>query len=88
MLPYVIRLPREFTVPGRSEHDGQEFMYVLGGRIEWEIGGETLQLEPGDAVYLDSRIPHRARALDGEALALVVVTPRASGGRAVEATSA
>jgi transcriptional regulator with XRE-family HTH domain len=84
MQPYVIQLPREFTAPGWSEHDGQEFMYVLGGRIEWEIGGETLQLEPGDAVYLDSRIPHRARALDGEAMALVVVTPRAAGARAVE----
>jgi transcriptional regulator with XRE-family HTH domain len=88
MQPYVISLPREFTAPGRSEHDGQEFMYVLGGRIEWEIGGETLQLEAGDAVYLDSRIPHRARALDGEAVALVVVTPRPASGRTGEAPSA
>jgi transcriptional regulator with XRE-family HTH domain len=76
MQPYLIRLPREFTAPGLSEHDGQEFMHVLRGRIEWQIGGELLVLEPGDSVYLDSRIPHRARALDGEAEALVVITPR------------
>ena len=54
---------------------------MLHGRVEWEIGGEVLVLEPGDSVYLDSRIPHRARALDGEAEALVVITPR-NGARA------
>jgi transcriptional regulator with XRE-family HTH domain len=76
MQPYLIRLPREFDSLARSEHRGQEFMHVLRGRVEWEIGGELLVLDPGDSVYLDSRIPHRARALDGEAEALVVVTPR------------
>jgi transcriptional regulator with XRE-family HTH domain len=78
MQPYIIRLPREFTSPGLSEHDGQEFMHVLRGRVEWQIGGERLVLDAGDSVYLDSRIPHRARALDGEAEALVVITPRQS----------
>jgi ribosomal protein L16 Arg81 hydroxylase len=29
-------------------------------------------LEPGDAVYFDARLPHRGRALDGEASAVVV----------------
>jgi transcriptional regulator with XRE-family HTH domain len=82
MQPYLVRLPPEFTSPGLSEHDGQEFMHVLRGRIEWEIGGERLALGPGDSVYLDSRIPHRARALDGEAEALVVITPRQGLGTA------
>jgi len=76
MQPYLIRLPPEFTAASGSQHDSQEFMHVLRGRVEWEIGGELLVLEPGDSVYLDSRIPHRARALDGEAEALVVITPR------------
>ena len=76
MQPYLIRLPREFDTIMRSEHEGQEFMYVLHGRVQWELGGELLELGPGDALYLDSRIPHRARALDGDAEALLVVTPR------------
>ena len=48
---------------------------VRRGGIEWDVGGETFLIGPGDSVYLDSRIPHRARALDGAAEALVVVTP-------------
>lgn len=75
MQPYLIHLPPEFSALAASEHDGQEFMHVLRGRIEWDVGGETFVIGPGDSVYLDSRIPHRARALDGAAEALVVVTP-------------
>ncbi len=75
MQPYLIRLPPEFPAPTASQHDGQEFMHVLRGRVEWDVGGETFVVGPGDSVYLDSRTPHRARALDGEAEALVVVAP-------------
>ena len=74
MQPYLIRLPPEFTAPTGAQHDGQEFMHVLRGRVEWDVGGETFVVGPGDSVYLDSRTPHRARALDGEAEALVVIT--------------
>jgi len=83
MRPFLLRLPAEFAAAAGAEHEGQEFMYVLRGRVEWDIGGETLVVGPGDSVTLDSRIPHRARALDGEAEALVVLTPwRAHSGAA------
>ncbi len=54
------------------EHDGEEFLFILSGRVEWQIGHERHLLEAGDAVYFDARLPHRGRALDGEASALVV----------------
>jgi transcriptional regulator with XRE-family HTH domain len=55
-------------VPGRSEvrpiaHDGQEFVYVLEGKVELFHDGERCTLEPGDSVYLDSTRPHLFRAL-------------------------
>ena len=58
------------------EHEGQEFMHVIAGKVEWQIGHERLVLEVGDSLYLDSRIPHRARAIDGPATALIVLTPQ------------
>ena len=70
--------PFLFTFPSRIdkyvffEHEGEEFMFVLAGRVEWQCGGEKLVLEPGDSVYFDARLPHRGRALEGEATALVV----------------
>ncbi len=54
------------------EHDGEEFLFILSGRVEWQIGHERHELEAGDAVYFDARLPHRGRALDGPASALVV----------------
>lgn len=70
--------PFLFTFPSRIdkyvffEHEGEEFMFVLTGRVEWQAGSRKLVLEPGDSVYFDARMPHRGRALDGEATALVV----------------
>ena len=87
MQPYLVRLPREFDALPRSQHEGQEFMYVLRGRVQWELGSELLELEPGDALYLDSRMPHRVRAVDGEAEALLVVTPRRAAPRAAGETA-
>jgi transcriptional regulator with XRE-family HTH domain len=54
------------------EHEGEEFLFILSGRVEWQIGHERHVLEAGDAVYFDARLPHRGRALEGEASALVV----------------
>lgn len=44
-------------------HGGKEYGYVVSGRLEVEVGGETLTLGPGDAVVFRSGSPHRFRAL-------------------------
>jgi transcriptional regulator with XRE-family HTH domain len=76
MVPFMVHLPREIDRHVFFEHDGEEFIYLLRGRVEWQIGHERHVLEAGDALSLDSRLPHRARALDGEATALMVLLPR------------
>ncbi len=52
--------------PGQPEarpiaHDGQEFVYVLEGRVELFHDGKRLTLGPGDSVYLDASRPHLFR---------------------------
>ena len=47
-----------------NSHPGQEFDYVLDGRIEIVIGGHQATLEAGDCVYFDAGRPHAMRALD------------------------
>jgi quercetin dioxygenase-like cupin family protein/DNA-binding XRE family transcriptional regulator len=44
-------------------HDGQEFVYVLEGRVELLHDGQRCTLGPGDSVYLDSSRPHQFRAV-------------------------
>jgi quercetin dioxygenase-like cupin family protein len=45
-----------------------EMFYVIEGRVEWTVGGETHILTPGDSVYIPANTVHSAKALDGKAL--------------------
>ncbi len=39
-------------------HDGAEFIFVLDGQLNVNIGGDDTTLDAGDAVYFDSSVPH------------------------------
>ena len=59
------------------EHEGEEFLFVLSGQIEFEIGDRKNRqawiLEEGDSIYFDSNLPHKGRSLTDDATALVVI---------------
>ena len=58
-----------------NSHPGQEFDYVLEGRMLVRIHGNELVLETGDCVYFDSNHGHSMQALDGKParfLALII----------------
>jgi transcriptional regulator with XRE-family HTH domain len=40
-------------------HDGEEWGMVLRGRLKVWVGDEIYFLEPGDAIYFPSNVPHR-----------------------------
>ncbi|MBF0244671.1 MAG: cupin domain-containing protein, partial [Planctomycetes bacterium] len=41
-----------------SSSDGQQFIFMLAGGIEFRHGEKLYTLEEGDALYFDGRIPH------------------------------
>jgi transcriptional regulator with XRE-family HTH domain len=49
-----------------NTHPGQEFNYVLEGRLLVSIGGRETELGPGDCVYYDSSEPHGMKAQGGK----------------------
>ncbi|MDR2485931.1 MAG: cupin domain-containing protein [Treponema sp.] len=49
-----------------NTHPGQEFDYVLEGRLFISVGGHEMELGPGDGIYYDSNEPHGMKALGGE----------------------
>ena len=49
-----------------NTHPGQEFDYVLEGRLLISIGGHEMELGPGDCVYYDSQEPHGMKAVGGK----------------------
>ena len=81
MEPFLFTFPSAIDKHVFFEHEGEEFLFVLSGKVEWQAGGNKLILEPGDSIYFDARLPHRGRSLGGEASALVVVysPPSATG---------
>jgi transcriptional regulator with XRE-family HTH domain len=57
MEPFLVTLtPTDFGE--MSSHDGQEFLFVLEGRIRAKVGKEVAVLRPGDSIYYDSSHPH------------------------------
>ena len=49
-----------------NTHPGQEFNFVLEGRLLISIGGREMELGPGDCVYYDSNEMHGMKALGGK----------------------
>ena len=48
-----------------NTHPGQEFNYVLEGRLLISVGGCEMEMGPGDCIYFDSAEPHGMKALGG-----------------------
>ncbi|MFL5675124.1 MAG: helix-turn-helix domain-containing protein [Chloroflexota bacterium] len=46
-----------------QRHPGHEWGYVLSGRLQVRIGFDEYVLEPGDAISINSSIPHRLATL-------------------------
>ncbi len=71
--PFLFSFPEQIDKYVFFQHEGEELLYVLTGKIEWHVGGQKFFLESGDTVHFDSRIPHRGRSLAGKATALVIM---------------
>jgi len=49
-----------------QRHPGHEWGYVLSGRLQVRIGFDEYTLEPGDAISINSTIPHRLATIGDE----------------------
>lgn len=67
MEPFKIRVPAKRADEVKAvSHPGQEFIYMLDGRLELVLDGNPVVLEPGDSLYFSSHTPHSLRGLDGQ----------------------
>ncbi|MER6285984.1 helix-turn-helix domain-containing protein [Streptomyces sviceus] len=54
-------------------HPGEEWLYVLKGRLSLRLGDATHRLGPGDSAHFDSLTPHRIAAQDPDGVELLFV---------------
>jgi transcriptional regulator with XRE-family HTH domain len=67
----------EALPPGKArqhQHPGVEFLSVLAGKLELQIGTEEHILDSGDSIYFDSSLPHSYRRLSAKPCSAIVVT--------------
>jgi quercetin dioxygenase-like cupin family protein len=55
------------------KHDGEEFIYLLEGKLEFHYGLETMILNAGDSIYYDSSEAHGYTSLGSQKAKAVAV---------------
>jgi len=65
MEPFIVEInPSSISDFTQSSHEGEEFIYVLNGKIEIKYGKEVYTLSEGDSIYYDSVVDHNVHAAD------------------------
>ncbi|HKJ80328.1 MAG TPA: XRE family transcriptional regulator [Prolixibacteraceae bacterium] len=78
MEPFIVEIePTKVSDYKLSTHEGEEFIYVLEGKIEVNYGKEVYELKQGDTIYMDSVVAHNVHAAGNKKAKLlaVVYTP-------------
>ena len=77
MEPVRITAPAGYSSGDKADiHYGEEFLFVMGGKVEITAGEETHKLGQGDSIYLAAGTPHRWRnSGKDEARLISVATP-------------
>ena len=74
MEPFLVTLePATLASPKPAAHDGEEFLFVLEGEMEVTLGNHSDVLQPGDAIYYDSKIPHLVQCKGREKAVILAV---------------
>ena len=74
MEPFLVEfMPMETTDMVFTSHKGEEFLYLLTGKLEFRSDERVEVLQPGDSIYFESERNHSFRSLDGKPARGIVV---------------
>ncbi|MDR5684441.1 MAG: XRE family transcriptional regulator [Armatimonadota bacterium] len=75
--PLLVTLPPRLQRQEPFGHPGEEFAYVLSGRMTIVVDGEAYDLGPGDSIHFSSRSLHTfENPTDEPTVAVWVLTPK------------
>ena len=74
MEPFMVEIePAEPSNYMLSSHEGEEFIYVMEGRVEVNYGKDIFLLDAGDSIYMDSVVVHNVHAADNKPAKILAV---------------
>ena len=56
-----------------NNHSGQEFNYIIEGKLQIVYDGREMVLEEGDSLYFDASKPHGMKALGGKSVKFLAI---------------
>ena len=71
--PFLVTIHPDEKTPVMHAHDGQEFNYVISGKMILYIGDISYELSEGDSVYFDASVPHAEVALGDKETQFIAV---------------
>lgn len=76
MEPFIIKYPLGSHVQKLFEHEGEEMLFILKGKIKLTYGDKIFILREGDTAYFNPSIPHRGESVGKtEGIGLCVLAP-------------
>jgi transcriptional regulator with XRE-family HTH domain len=75
---YKVSISARRTTPPETfpVHEGEDWLYVLSGRLRLILGEQDLVIEPGEAVEFTTWTPHWFGAVDQPVEAILIVGPQ------------
>ena len=81
MEPFLLEVPTGVARSRRLAHEGEEFIMVLSGSIDYEYGDERLRLDVGDCMYADGSVEHTLNNPGDDTAEVLVVWVSRRGGK-------
>jgi len=72
MEPFIVTIEAD-AKQEKSTHEGEEFIYVMEGKLALEYGMDKETLNAGDSVYYDSIVPHCVLSADKNPVKILAV---------------
>ena len=74
--PLLVYLDPSKKTAAPVTHSGQEFNYIIEGKVKITIGQREYILEAGDSIYFDAGLPHGQAAVEGPSQFLTIIQER------------
>ena len=71
--PLLVYLDPSKEAAAPVTHSGQEFNYIVEGKVKISVAKKEYILERGDSIYFDAALPHAQSAVEGPAQFLTII---------------
>jgi len=71
--PLLVTLDSSKPAAALVSHSGQEFNFVVDGKVKITVVNTEHILNSGDSIYFDARLPHAQSAINGTAQFLTII---------------